>query len=84
MKIRSQFVSNSSSASFCICKNFMTEEQIKQFCRFIDEYNDSDRSDGSICENEYYFAGEVDVNDDDIDDFLVSIGVDPKYIFTAC
>jgi hypothetical protein len=30
MKIRTGFVSNSSSSSFCIAKHFMTEEQIKE------------------------------------------------------
>jgi len=62
----------------------MTEKQIAQFCIFVDEYNNSNREDGSIGENEYYFAGEVDINDDDIDDFLISIGVDPKYVFVTC
>ena len=79
MKIRTAFISNSSSCSFCIGKNFMTEEQIKKFgdfCKNILYYEDSRIGEGS-----YYFSGIIEQDDWDIvKDKLVDLGVDAKYI----
>ena len=78
MKIRTNFVSNSSSTSFCIGKNFMTEEQIGKFR----EWKNSALSEETcLGESTYYFSGDVDQDDYfSIKDALVEMGVDEKYI----
>jgi len=50
MKIRNGFVSNSSSSSFCIYKELMTDKEIKEFQDLINKLNMSrsgDYPDGS-------------------------------------
>jgi len=80
MKIRNGFVSNSSSSSFVIAKSYMTKEQGELFENFI---GNSGKlcSDTYISSGEYYFLGTVEQCDNSaVVDFLVSIGVDEKYI----
>ncbi len=80
MKVRTGFVSNSSSCSFCIAKTYMTNEQVKKFSEWLDEAKDEPLYETYIGETSYYFIGEMSQHESRIRAFLVSIGVDPKYI----
>lgn len=83
MKIRQGFVSNSSSSSFCVGKNYMTSEQIKQFQDWLVEMKD-ELYESYIHQGQYYFLGEISVHEfDKISDFLGSIGVDLQYVGTV-
>ena len=74
MKIRSGFVSNSSSSSFVILKSDMTEKQIELMKGWIKEYNDSDEyEEGYPQEGKKVFFGEVSYHAS-LDEFLVGIG----------
>lgn len=74
MKIRTGFVSNSSSSSFVIGKYFMTEEQIKKFHDLIEKFDE---------------AADLNYNDDPIEfeDWVIMpndgtyITEDDKYFF---
>ena len=63
MKIRSGFVSNSSSSSFCIAKTFMKESQIKLFKSFLNTMSDEEfccEYETYIDEDKHYFIGTID------------------------
>jgi len=79
MKIRNDFVSNSSS--FVIGKNFMSPEQIEKFRDVID--NAENESVTYINEGEYYFFGQLSQNDEEVMDFLKRQGLN-EYAETAC
>ena len=59
MKIRNGFVSNSSSSSFCIGKNFMTDDQIDKLEEIIDDL-DEDYGETYINDTKLYFFGNID------------------------
>ncbi len=82
MKIRLGFVSNSSSASFVIGKNFMTKKQIEKFSSWVCLFNENDYfSESYIHEDKHYFFGEIIVHrSEEIKLFLKSIKVNPKYV----
>ena len=63
MKIRTGYVSNSSSSSFCIAKCYMNEEQIQQFREYLNS-PERDSSETYIGEDEFYFLGEVSMHED--------------------
>jgi hypothetical protein len=91
MKIRIGFVSNSSSASFCVAKNLMTPKQVNQFQDWLKKHqnNREDETDlmgeGWVLEHKYYFHGSIDINCYDImRDFLLEIGVSPEVLACDC
>lgn len=79
MKVRNGFVSNSSSSSFCLGKNYMTLEQIRLFSEWLKNREE----DSNIYEQKYYFLGELDHYDEELLDYLEKIGVDKEYIATC-
>ncbi len=80
MKIRTGFVSNSSSQSFCIAKCYMTDEQIKKFGDWLCEDREEPLYETYIGESDFYFQGEMSQHEGRVGEFLRSIGVDSKYI----
>ena len=87
MKIRTGFISNSSSSSFVISKHFMTDEQIKEFNEFKNNLSKIDE-DGYECyyytdEDEYYICGDGDrcEYEDKLIEKLISMGIDYKKIY---
>ncbi len=91
MKTRSGFVSNSSSTSFVIGKNYMTEEQQEKFRKWLAmqrdlaETCDYDNNNNVlyetyIGETTYYFIGEASQHTVHlIYEALERMGVDKKY-----
>ena len=59
MKIRSGFVSNSSSSSFVLDKDSLTEEQKVIFKRLIIKHNCENSADGYLYEGKKHFFGEI-------------------------
>ncbi len=78
MKIRFNFVSNSSSSSFVIAKCYMTEEQIKEFSEWLDSVDDLYET--YIGELPLYFIGTKSNHEARIEGFLQKIGVDMQYV----
>lgn len=90
MKTRLGFVSNSSSSSFVINKNFLTEKQIEQIwnhfiilcgtdCFYEADYF-SDYDEWNITEDEDEIKGTTMMDNLDMKFFLDWIGVPNKYI----
>ena len=73
-------MSNSSSASFCIGKNYMTEEQIEKFAKYCNSDDIRDRE-IFINESEYYFMGTLEQHEEaNIENVLLAMNIDTKYI----
>lgn len=91
MKVRNGFVSNSSSSSFMILKNNLTEEQIEKIKnhidvvskkrKYFDEIHFFDEDDAwTITESELCIAGQVWMDNFDMRCFLSKIGVEEEYV----
>ena len=88
MKIRSGFVSNSSSSSFVIPKDKITALQLDQIVNHIEEgkkYNMDCCDDGSywnwdINTNGHVVCGDTLMDNFDMREFLNYIGVDPNVV----
>lgn len=74
MKIRTGFVSNSSSSSFVIGKNFMTEEQIDKFRKIIVEHRKAD-DESMFVDGSLYFMGEISMHVRIIPDWIHENGL---------
>ena len=81
MKIRSGFVSNSSSSSFVVNKGFLTSMQIEQIKNHRElgiqlgvMYSQTDY--WVIDENEFELLGYTSMNNFDMEEFMEKIGVD--------
>lgn len=85
MKIRNGFVSNSSSSSFVILKNKLTETQIYQISNHIELakqffMDGCDEDAWDIEESDYAIKGYTNMNNFDMEEFLNKIGVHEKDI----
>ena len=70
MKIRNGFVSNSSSSSFVIAKNAVTEEQITELIAYTDSEDNHDC--WGIGETEWFIRGGTMMDNGAIHEFIRS------------
>jgi len=71
VKIRYGFVSNSSSSSFVLDKDGMTEAMLKEFRVAVHEAEKEDGSgDTYIFESERHFHGNLSMHDEKVSNFL--------------
>jgi len=59
MKLQNGFISNSSSTSFILYKNNLTDLQLIELRELVDSLNESDSCDTGIDENETSFCGSI-------------------------
>lgn len=83
MKVRTGFVSNSSSQSFCLGKAYMTPAQVELFSGWLSKHRGDMGEEGYVYERPHYFFGTIDQSEEKMFEFLDSIGVDSQYIEAA-
>ncbi len=76
MKIRTGFVSNSSSSSFCIAKAYMTEDEIKKCSEFCLEHKEQ----SWMSEQKLYFVGMIYFDEDELMPFIRKTGISQEMI----
>lgn len=84
MKLRTGFVSNSSSSSFVISKHFLSPCQITELLDFRNSvvkygFHESDANYWDINENDHEIYGFSIMDNLGIEQFLERLGIDPRY-----
>lgn len=76
MKYRHGFVSNSSSASFIVPKNRITEDQVKALLDYT--YSENNVDGWNIIDGGDFIRGDTSMDNDALDEFLDKIEIDHR------